>query len=309
MNARISTFLVLVAWAATARTAEPAAVRPSETDPRITEFNSAHLVWQPEGKARNELLLFLPGTGGTPQTGPARFFAATGAKVGYHVILLMYPDNVAAQQMCARSNDPDAYLKFRNGIICGGAIGRGRSIQPQDSIESRVQKLLVYLRKRQRDCGWDRYLNRDGGIRWRLVAAAGQSQGGGHAYMLGKNHELARVVMFGSPKDYSLRFDAPAKGFDGNTKTPLARFFAYNHVRDNGNGCNHEQQLKILGKIGLTDLGTANVDRPSRSFGHAHVLFTNVDLPDPAKFHGAGLSPRLQVNFPVWKYLLTEPVD
>ncbi len=302
--------LILVLFAATsAPAAEPFSVRPSDTDRRITEFNSPHLVWMPEGKPRNQLLLFLPGTGGTPETGPARFFTAVAARLGYHVILLMYPDNVAAQQMCSRSNDPDAYLKFRNGIIRGGGIGRGRTIAPQDSIERRVEQLLVYLRKHQPDSGWDQYLDRDGGIVWRLVVAAGQSQGGGHSYMLGKNHQLAHVLMFGSPKDYSFRFDGPAKGFDGETKTPLKRFFAYNHMRDNGNGCNHEQQMKILRKIGLTDLGMASADKPSASFGHAHVLFTDVNLPDATKFHGAGLNPRLAVNAPVWKYLLTEPVE
>lgn len=308
-TARKLTILFALLVVTRARGAERFSIRPSDTDPRISGFNSPHLVWRPEAKPRNQLVLFLPGTGGTPETGPARFFAAAAARLGYHVILLMYPDNVAAQQMCSRSDDPDAYLKFRNGIIRGGEIGRGRTIAPQDSVESRVERLLVYLRKYQPDTGWNRYLDREGAIQWRSIVAAGQSQGGGHAYMLGKNHEVARVLMFGSPKDYSFRFDAPAKGFDGDTKTPLSRLFAYNHMRDNGNGCNHEQQLKILRKIGLTDLGTASVDRPTRSYGHAHVLFTDANLQNAANFHGAAMNPRLAVNPPVWKYLLTEPVE
>jgi hypothetical protein len=138
---------------------------------------------------------------------------------------------------------------------------------------------------------------------------AGQSQGGGHAYVLGKNHEVARVVMLGSPKDYSFRLHAPAKGFDAHTETPLKRFFAYNHVRDNGNGCTHEQQAEILRQIGLPDLGVAEVDHSPPAFGHARVLYTNVDLGNSKRFHGSVLKGSLGVNRVVWKYILTEPVD
>jgi hypothetical protein len=116
-------------------------------------------------------------------------------------------------------------------------------------------------------------------------------------------------LMFGSPKDYSFHFDAPAKGFDSQTRTPLKRFFAYNHVRDNGNGCTHEQQKKVLQQIGLTDLGVVDADHPGAAYGHARVLYTDADLGDSTKFHGSVLKANLPANPPVWKYMLTEPVD
>jgi hypothetical protein len=309
MSKRKLTLLIAFFAAATASGEELISVRPSETDSRITEFNSRHRVWLPEGEARNELLIFLPGTGGTPENNFPRAFEVTAASLGYHVIALAYPDSIAAQTICSRSNDPDAYLKFRNGIIRGGEIGRGRKIAVHDSIESRLKKLLAYLRARQPDRGWDRFLSGGEEIRWRSVAVAGQSQGGGHSYMLGKNHELARVLMFGSPKDYSFRFDAPAKGFDANTRTPTKRFFAYNHVRDTAGGCDHEQQAKIFKQIGLNKLGIATADNPLPSFGHAHVLYTDVVLQDSSKLHGAPLNGHVAANPPVWKYMLTEPVD
>jgi len=301
--------LLVLCAAATARGAEPVSILPSETDPRISEFNSPHLAWLPEGRARNQLLLFLPGTGGTPEKGLFHPFAATAAGLGYHVVALMYPDNLAGQKKCSHSDDPNAYLKFRNAIIRGGVIGPRRTISREDSIESRCEKLLPYLDARQPDRGWGQYRMPKGGVRWRLGAVAGQSQGGGPSYMLGKRHEVARVLMFGSPKDYSFRFDAPAKGFDSDTKTPLKRFFAYNHLRDNGNGCNHEQQMKVLQQIGLPDLGIADADNSQPSFGHARVLYTNVDLENSTRFHGSVLKGNLGVNLPVWKYMLTEPVD
>ena len=302
--------LLFVLRGATALGAEPLAVLPSDTDPRISQFNSPHLAWLPDGRARNQLLVFLPGTGGKPEKGLFHPFAATAAGLGYHVVALMYADNVAAQKKCAPSDDPDAYMKFRNAIIRGGAIGPHRAIPPQDSIESRLEQLLIYLDAQYPERGWGQYLLKPkGGVRWRMVVVAGQSQGGGHSYMLGKSHEVARVLMFGSPKDYSSRFNAPAKGFDSHTKTPLNRFFAYNHIRDNGNGCTHEQQMKVLRQIGLPALGVADADNPRPFYGHARVLYTNADLGNSTKFHGSVLKGSLSVNRPVWKYMLTEAVD
>lgn len=298
------------AGAAGARAAEPLAVHPSETDRRITHWDSPHLAWLPEGTPRNQLLVFLPGTGGAPgKAESSHTFAETATALGYHVVSLMYPDNMAAQIACGNSADPDAHLKFRNAILRGGMETPRRRIEPWDSIESRLERLIVYLKTRQPDRGWEKYLAPGGGIHWRAVAVSGLSQGGGHSYMLGKNHELARILMFGSPKDFSFHFGRPAKGFDSRTKTPPTRFFAYNHVRDNGNGCNHDQQKRILQQIGLTNLGVAEVDGAAPPFGHARVLYTNADIGHSTKFHGSVLGGKIRANPAVWKYMLSEPAD
>jgi hypothetical protein len=306
---RAAVILFVLLPVAVGRAAEPMAVRPSATDARITDFDSPHLAWLPEGKPRNLLLVFLPGTGGTPEKALFHPFAATAAGLGYHVVALMYPDNIASQKKCAEGTDPDAYLKFRSAIIRGGEIGPHRTVPPYDAIESRLEKLLVYLDAHSPGRGWGQFVRPGGGVQWRMVAVAGQSQGGGHAYMLAKAHEVARVVMFGSPKDYSFHFHAPAKGFDADTRTPLQRFFAYNHVRDNGNGCTHDQQQQILRQIGLLALGVADVDGQPPPYHHAHVLYTDAELGGSDRFHGSVLKGQLPVNPPVWKYVLTEPVD
>ncbi len=300
--------LVMQPAVGTARAAEPVRVLPSETDPRIREFDEPHLAWLPDGHQRGQLLVFLPGTGGKPEKGQFQRFASTAAEVGYHVVALMYPDNIAAQVHCARSTDPDAYTKFRTAILTGGPIGPHRTVEPPDSIENRLEKLLVRLDVTQPGRGWGDFLTPEQAVKWPRIAVAGHSQGGGHAYMLGKNHELARVVMFGSPKDYSFHFQAPAKGLDGSTRTPLTRFYAYNHVRDDENGCTHEQQRQILDRIGLPALGVADVDHADLTQSHAHVLYTNADVPS-GRFHGSVVSSGLPINPTVWKYMLTAPVD
>ena len=40
------------------------ATLPSVTDSRIVNFNQSHLSWLPASSPRNQLLVFLPGTGG-----------------------------------------------------------------------------------------------------------------------------------------------------------------------------------------------------------------------------------------------------
>lgn len=284
--------------------ARPLSIVPTDTDRRISEANEPHLALLPEGQPRNELLVFLPGTGGTPEKGLFHPFTELAASLGYHVVMLAYPDDVAAQQACGKNRDPECHVHFRNAVLTGGR-GPRIEIARADSIESRLEALLHFLDAKMPNRGWGQFLNRDG-IQWRRIAVAGQSQGGGHSYMIGKNHEVARVIMFGSPKDYSFRYHEPARGFDSNTRTPLKRFFAYNHARDDGHGCSHAQQQEILRQIGLMALGVADVDRAAPPFGHAHVLYTDADVAS-GKFHGAPLRKDLSANPIAWKYLLTEP--
>lgn len=309
--ATLACWLTLTSAAAFAQlpksAANPTATRPSDTDSRISTFNDPHISWLPTTKSRNQLLVFLPGTGGKPKEQFS--FAETGAALGYHVIALMYPDNIAAQKKCSGSPDPQAYTKFRMAIIEGGDIGPHRHIDRADSIETRLTQLLNYLDGQQPDRGWRQFLNANKKIAWNKVVIAGHSQGGGHAYMIAKIHKVARVITFGSPKDYSFYFNRPAQGFDADTQTPLNRYFAFNHMQDNGHGCSHAQQMEILKQMGVLQLGIANADKPSPNYNHAHIIFTDVPLPNPVKYHGSVLNETLPVCAPVWKYMLTEPVQ
>ena len=270
------------------------ATAPSLTDPAINTFDNPHYSWAPRGNARKVLLLFLPGTGGIPR---ANFsFTQTAAAMGFHTIFLMYPDDVAAQQMCSRSSDPDATMNFRLDIIQGGERTPRAS-----SILNRFCKLLQYLAQRYPEDNWGRFLLNDGTPDWSRVIVAGQSQGGGHAYVLGKLLNLNKVVMFGSPKDYSFYFKRTARGFDDNTKTPLSRFYAFNHRRDPKGP--YDRQLKILDDIGLTKYGVADVNQMRAPYNNAHVLFTDEPV-TRGDFHSGPVSGQLSVCAAVWNYML-----
>ncbi|MBU6455533.1 MAG: hypothetical protein KGS72_27420 [Cyanobacteria bacterium REEB67] len=293
----------------------PTSTTPSATDSAIRTFDDAHLSWTPYTTPRHELLLFLPGTAGKPHRTQ---FLETAASLGYHVIFLMYPDDIAAQQACANSDDPNAYMQFRLAIIEGGNYSDRTNISRADSIDSRLRHLLRYLDSHQPGQGWSTFLEADGAPKWSSIAVAGQSQGGGHAYVISKIHPVARVIFFGSPKDYSFRFRAPAGGFDSNTKTPLSRYFAFNHIEDRQGGCNHEQQMEIFKKIGLTTYGIADADHPTPAYNRAHLIFTDGQLADMSQMpqiHNFAVNNATVLSSsgkpicpPVWNYLLTEPV-
>jgi hypothetical protein len=296
---------------ASVHAASPQLVVPADTDPRTTDPQDPHYVWPPNGKPRGELLVFLPGTGAKPSNPRFQAFPELATELGYHAVSLSYPNNLASQKKCSRSPDPDAYVKFRLAIIQGGKIGPHKKIAEADSIESRLRKLLAYLAARQPDQGWGQFLDRKGGLKWGKIAFSGGSQGGGHAYIIGKYHKVARVIMFSSPKDYSFHFDAPAKGFDADTQTPLDRFYSLNHVRDDGNGCTYAQHQKILEQIGLTKLGEADAGKPQADYAGAHVLFFDPPISGKSKgrYHHSTLDVNVPPTKPAWKYMLTAGTD
>src|SRR5271166_5091306 len=98
----------------------------------------------------------------------------------------------------------------------------------QCSLGLRVFKLLLYLKTLRPREHWEQFLNDDDSIKWETIAVAGQSQGGGHAALIGIKHQVARVLCFGSPKDYSKRLNAPAAWYGDESATPKDRFFAFN---------------------------------------------------------------------------------
>src|ERR1035441_3126308 len=118
-------------------------VVPRATDPAIGDtYNSPHYVYVNRGivveknpqlvQDRHQLLLYLTGTGGHWED--AKAFCDLAADLGYHVINLMYPDNIPAT-ICARDNDPKAFEDFRMAIIQGGQ-SKHTTIQRADSIEN-----------------------------------------------------------------------------------------------------------------------------------------------------------------------------
>lgn len=320
-------------------------IPPSRTDAAIKTFDDPHLIWVNRDivvdhktglpAARGQLLLFLPGTvppesaaakktGGTksaaepaePKTKkapPARSgpyaFCEIAAELGYHVIFLRYPNDKSASA-AAREEDMAEFERFRMALIAGGTSKHLGTIPRTESIEHRLIKLLEHLQRVRPRENWKQFLTETGAINWRLLAVAGQSQGGGHAVLIAKKHEVARVIATGAPKDYSLRHRKPAAWLSAASATPASRIFCFNHVQDR-QAANLEQQRENLRALGLDQLAPeVDVDQATLPYGHSRMLFT--DFPGGKQLtsreaHTAVISNRNVDTFGlVWRYMLTE---
>jgi hypothetical protein len=302
-------------------------LRPNSTDPQITGINDPHWVYIHQGIVlghspnlsadRHELLLWIPGTktpGAKQQSdsgklirGASHTFCLAAASLGYHVIALSYP-NLLSASICSDDADPKAFENFRMAIIQGGNTPH-ITVSPANSIQNRLIKTLQTLHQRMPQEGWNEYLNADGTIRWEKIAVAGQSQGGGHAALIGLHHKVARVMCFGAPKDYSVKLNAPATWYATESATPKEVFFAFNHMQDH-QGCTPEHQIENLKALKLDQFGPiAYVDGAHAPFNNSHCLMTNWpgQVVDSQTAHGTMINPKYKQLFgEVWIYMLTK---
>ncbi len=286
-------------------------VLPQETDPAIQQYKQRHRVFlDAAATPRMQLLVYLPGTGAT--TGEQEEFGRTAAGLGYHVIYLMYPNDVAAA-VCQDDVDETSFEKFRREIITGRDLDPRVAVDRVDSIEHRLLRVVRWLAENHGADGWKQFLAGDS-MAWPKVVLAGHSQGGGHAQLMAKDHAVARVVVLGSPKDYNQRHGRPAAWYGGGA-TPAGRMFAFVHEQDT-QACSYAQQLENLRASGLTTV--ADTDKLAPPYHHAHVLTTS----QPGTAINSALAhlglvfdfmlPRGSdgsvVYRPVWIYMLTAPV-
>jgi pimeloyl-ACP methyl ester carboxylesterase len=255
--------------------------------------------------------------------------ARVAAGVGYHVIVLEYPNRnpdipLAPFGVGRCSSDPDRFgcqERMRQEILDGRDQGTLVVVDSANSIYTRVTKLLGYLARNHPREGWDRFLER-GEPKWSKIAVGGFSLGGGQAALIAKQHRVNRVVLLAAPLD---GFAGPTVGswIPGSwvtTKaTPADRYFGLSHRRDENfiKGAT----LANWAKLGMTPfhpLPTALTD--PLLIGN-HMLLTNL-TPTPciagaAGFHrsiaedpctplDANGSPALRWG---WTYLLTFPYD
>jgi len=285
-------------------------ILPSDTDERINTFTGNGYddwAWFDPGsqEKRSELIVFLPGTGSRGK-GSAPF-NKQAAQWGFHVVSIAYPDKISISHF-GKSADPDVFTKARMNIITGKVQFRKLGVNEANSIENRIAALLQYLATHFPQEQWSQFLDEHHALRWGKVILAGQSQGGGHAAIMAmKLHQVARVLMFGSPKDFNRRLNRPAKWYSEGSLTPMDRFFAFNHTGDNSNGCTYPQQLRNYRAMGLMPkYSIVNVDQASPPYGHTRLLTSEMP-PKGASAHSAPLHDTRYTQ--AWRYLLEEPVQ
>ena len=287
-------------------------VLPNATDSEINTFDTAHGVYfNPSVKAKNKLVVFIPGTNGTGLGG--KTFAQVAANEGFHVVSISYPSSIAATS-CHSQNDENCFENFRREIIEGKDLSSLIDVNRANSIENRLQKLLVYLKKNFATENWEQYLTKNEEINWEELILSGQSQGGGHAPLIAKSHKVSRVIMFSAPKDWDRANNKPAKWY-GEGKTSLKNYFAFNHIQDK-QGCDYNQQLDNLKILGLFAFSEAvDVDKTTPPFKNSRILITDypnkplTSIEAHTSLMSDGRTPvdkdGLPYFKPVWIYMLT----
>jgi len=304
--------VLLLACAAVHATVEIGSIEPNLTDPAIDATSAPHRTFlDASASSRGELLVFLPGTGATTSDQDA--FGSLAASLGYHVLFLMYRTGISAAEVCQADADRSCFENFRREVLYGDDLSAHVNVDRANAIANRVRRAVDWLAEHRAAEGWAQFRS-DDGLEWQKIVLAGHSQGGGHAQLLAKDRAVARLIVLGSPKDYSTHF-ARAAPWLAPGKTPPGRMFALLHAKDE-QACSFEQLLANLELSGLSS--RADIDESRPPYGHAHVLTT--DAPG-GKVNSAMAHLGLVFDFALprkqgknlledaWRYMLTEDVD
>jgi len=284
-------------------------VAPQATDPAIDRFLDSHYVWlDTTARSNHRLLLFLPGTAQPPAF--YQLVQQEAARLGYHVIGLMYPNAGGSAKACPTAPDPSAcYENARLEIIDGIDRVAFLDVNVANSIDNRLTKLLEYLALQYPDEGWNRFLLRDK-PKWSQIAISGHSGGGGNAAMIAKIRLVTRVVLFSSVTD-SIHTDAPS--WLATHLTPVERYYGIAHDRD----VFYRSIRAGWDSLGLGVFGApAPPETSSPPYDGTHTLVTGLTPQGGFVDNNAHGVPSNDLNTPLgpdgtpllrdaWRYLLT----
>lgn len=248
----------------------------------------------PNISPKNKLLVFIPGTGGKPKDHYTEF-CKTAANVGYHAIGLVYKNTISISDICgtAANNGPECSENARLEIIYGSPLSDLVDVDEANSIVNRLTKLLIYLELNFPGKGWENYIDvPTETLNWKNIALAGHSQGGGHAALLARDHEVYRVFFFNSPSDRNTTINTPhnqPSWFYDSRATPDSVYYAFYHEQNGGDERLAIYKLFGLGKYGLE----VNVDNALLPYSFSHILYTDSSTFDFGKYNGnsCGSSP------------------
>jgi len=300
-------------------------IAPRATDPNIDyvpavnpQFNHHYVLLDPSARGNTKLLVFMPGAGNRPTQWQR--LDTTAARLGYHVIGLMYQNDVAIVQVCTGSAKPsDCSENVRLEVLDGIDRSTLVNVTPANSIDHRLATLLRYLADSFPNEGWSRFLE-DTAPKWSQIAVAGQSQGAGEAALIAKLRHVDRVVMFSGPPD--ARVPDEVDRWVAIGETPVSKYFALLHHRDHL-GAGIRANLAALGLRRFGDSVVAELSEPP--YGGTHILVTDLEPQGARPTDGSidmrphqstarddrtplgGPDGQTPLLLDAWRYLLGEP--
>lgn len=277
------------------------------TDPAISD-GAPHIVFSPQTTHNGRLLVFFPGTGARPDH--YTMLAERAANLGYAVVNLSYVNDIAVNFICSfsgpGSDDGDCHEKVRTEVLSGSNASPFVHVDRANSIENRLAALLTYLKANDSSVDWGQFLL-SGTIEWSKIAAAGHSQGGGHAAFIGKRTRVDRALLFSSTE--------PASWTEKSSVTPPEQYFAFAHEHETLQRSirNSWPKLGIPGPEENIDAGLP--DNDSQQLLTARGLCNGSD--SDSAYHQCTSSdlftPRdgtgVPTFGPIWDLMLTRPVS
>lgn len=245
-------------------------IKTKDTDSDIPlELSKHYTYFNPDCTNRGFLVLHLVGSYDNPSNNT--LFPSYAANNGFHSICLKYKNSTAAQTACGSSTDTHCYANFRKEVIEGGDYSSEVDVDETNSIYNRTLKLLQYMHLNNPTEGWSTYYNNET-INWSKIIVSGHSQGGGHAAYIAKNNQVARVLMFASPNDYSNHFNAPAPWIGTTHITPTSSYYGFNNLHDGV--VDFSDQFEIWADLGMPAEGDSlNIDLTS-NYSSSKQLYT-----------------------------------
>jgi len=283
-------------------------IDPQDTNPEIRIRRGKHLALVPEHvPPRDELFVFIPGTGAGPRS--YEYLASIAAFAGYRVVTLAYPNDYAVRNICL-DYWQNCTIKIRREILYGIDSSDLIDIEEADALVPRLLSLLQYLDDQFPGDNWKQFYEGDI-IRWDKIVAAGHSQGGGHTAALALDHELARAVHFSKYGDTCKRCGRiPEPWTLLPRKTPPERQFSFHHKDEHP----HLKWREMFDMQGLGDFGpTVDAYIYEEPWGCSHTLVTTIpaERPHSVTAHDDHIvfEDGVSVHEEVYRYLFTAERD
>lgn len=291
-------------------------IKPSQTEKEINDPNGDYLVATSKTLAKKDkLVLFLPGTFGNPDD--YSLLNSWLADQGYYSISISYPNDSAVVNVCKNNQDEDCAGKIREERFDGKDKSDLVNVNSVNSIENRVQKLLVYLDKTDKNNTWSQFLE-NGEIKWSKIIISGHSQGGAMAAYIAKKRLVDRVVMFSGPGDWDYKIEKPSKWLYEPSITPADRYFATRHAREPSTEI-IKSNFEILG---LSEFGAEKEYLNNSNLNNTHQILLNIEPKEPSiaifnNFHSSSTTDKFTpVNIDgkpilaeVWQFLFFSKIS
>ncbi|MBL7698986.1 MAG: hypothetical protein JNK79_12555 [Chitinophagaceae bacterium] len=267
MRFKILFALILISTSVSAQTLSVDSVQPSTTDVAINEYNFRHYVYRSSGPAKNELVVFIPGTFRQPNN--YLYMMEQIALLGYHVIGIGYKYDPAVNPLCRTTGDVTCHWRARMETIDGTDRHPGVSVNAANSILNRLLKALQFFANKYPTGGWGQYFS-GSQLQWNKIIVSGHSQGASLAGIMGKEFPVKKVVMW-SVMDYLNNGSIP--DWVNNTNNH-DKFYAFIHPKD-------EQVPFMRAQIGWDKLGMTQhgsmvaADCNVYPFNNTHILYTS----------------------------------